>query len=124
MFIDILFDQPIMLSMVKFWNYKRTPSRGAAHVSISLDGAIVYDGLLRKATPDASQPEQQCQSVVFTNDPRLLSGEMANVHNVQESEFGNRVQLFDHTQKIDRHVGVVKRVGAQEVDRPWTAIVE
>ena len=36
------FDKPIMLSCINFWNYSKTPSRGAREIEIYLDDSIIY----------------------------------------------------------------------------------
>lgn len=36
------FEAPIMLSMLRFWNYERTPQRGAREIEIHLDDMLIF----------------------------------------------------------------------------------
>lgn len=110
-----------MLSLLKFWNYRRTPNRGAAHVTISLDDAIVYDGLLARAPPLTPASGDFCQSIVFNNDPKVLDAEGPNVRVVDESEFGSEVRLFDRSVRMEWRGGGEKETSEQ--GRPATAVV-
>lgn len=73
------FDEPIMLSMVRLWNYARTPERGAKDIKLLLDGALVFAGALRMARRipprggrEVNEPDEEAESepqaVLFTDD--------------------------------------------------------
>lgn len=47
--VFIVFDEPIVISLIKFWNYSKTPERGVKDLDIYLDDQLVYSGSLRKA---------------------------------------------------------------------------
>lgn len=40
--IIITFDKPIIISCINFWNYTKTPSRGAREVEIHCDDSIIF----------------------------------------------------------------------------------
>ena len=44
-----MFDEPVALSMVRLWNYSKTPTRGVNEFEIELDGNRVFRGFARKA---------------------------------------------------------------------------
>ena len=77
-----VFDEPVTLSMIKFWNYARTPSRGAAETYIWVDGSLVYSGYLRSAPPSPSDPSSAVcfgQSVLLHATAALLDAERRHV---------------------------------------------
>lgn len=56
--IYLSFDKPINIGAISFWNYSKTPERGAYEISIHLDDRVIYkviqlifkfEGFLRKA---------------------------------------------------------------------------
>jgi hypothetical protein len=40
--IIITFDKPVIISCINFWNYTKTPSRGAREIEIHVDDLIIY----------------------------------------------------------------------------------
>jgi protein JBTS26 len=40
--VFVLFDGPVALSMIRLWNYRKTPARGAREISVYLDGRLLY----------------------------------------------------------------------------------
>ena len=40
--IFISFDKPIIISCMNFWNYSKTPKRGAKEIEIHLDEILLY----------------------------------------------------------------------------------
>lgn len=47
--IYFIFDRPVSLSYIHFWNYSKKPERGVKEIHISCDDNIIYKGCLRKA---------------------------------------------------------------------------
>ena len=65
--IFIILQNPVTISMIKFWNYSRTPQRGAAEIRITVDGQVAYQGYLRRAPAEG---EANCRD--FSQVPRCM----------------------------------------------------
>ncbi len=85
----VLFDKPISLSLIRFYNYAKTPSRGVRSFGISLDGNDIYMGTLKSADSEkcvpnigsaSAPPSRLGQSVIFSSsDQRLIKSEKERV---------------------------------------------
>lgn len=66
----------------QIWNYSKTPGRGVRELQLSIDDVLVYKGHLRKAP--ASEPQSKdkdfSQSILFTNDRRIVQRERHRVY--------------------------------------------
>jgi hypothetical protein len=58
-------------SLVKVWNYRKTPERGAAEVHMLLDDLMIFSGCLRRSAGGPHDEADEAQSVLFTNDPKV-----------------------------------------------------
>jgi len=79
----IVFEEPVTLSLVKIWNYSKTPGRGVREMQLSIDDVLVYKGHVRKAPPrpsDEGSAVDFSQSLVFTNDRRVVQRERHRVY--------------------------------------------
>jgi hypothetical protein len=96
--IFVTFDQPIMLSMLKIWNYSRTPTRGAKEIKVLLDDSMIFQGLARPAPHDTHTEEDVdfAQAVLFTNDASTLAVEAPNVY---DHCYESNLLLFDENQQ-------------------------
>ena len=84
--LALLFDAPVCVSLIRFFNYSKTPARGAAAVEVWLDGVAVFCGDLAPAEPAAAigagagagaSAPRPCSSVAFTRDADLVGGDVA-----------------------------------------------
>lgn len=80
--IFICFDKPIIISYIKIWNYKKNNNRGAKDIEIWLDNSLIYKGWLK----DRIITGDKGQTILFTNDEKILSTEKCNVYPPNENE--------------------------------------
>ncbi|GMH44713.1 hypothetical protein BSKO_12665 [Bryopsis sp. KO-2023] len=113
--ITILFDTPIMLSLIKIWNYVRTPERGASRVDIFLDDALVYAGGVKKASTNPTS--DFAQAVIFTNDEATVESERHSIY-----DGGER----DAVQMVNVDPGSAVKTNRQQFseERPATALIQ
>ncbi|KAJ8561532.1 hypothetical protein ON010_g8149 [Phytophthora cinnamomi] len=98
--VYIGFDTPVVLSLIKFWNYSKTPERGVKDVDIYLDDMHLFSGTLRK-TPVA--------------DANGSSSRFGKVHKVTE-QFGQPVLFSSSQAQVDSEKRSVYYCGVEEQD--------
>ena len=91
--IYVVFEKPVTLSMIKIWNYARTPARGASETYVWVDGALVYAGYLRPAPPsptstpaDSAAAPDFGQTIMLHATPAMMTAERHNVYSVREEQ--------------------------------------
>ena len=89
--IYIFFDSPVSISLVKIWNYSKTPSRGVKEFELLVDDVLVYRGNMKKAPKQSvkrHEPVDFANSVLFTNDKNVISRERKHILSGAEDEGG------------------------------------
>mmetsp|Transcript_5578 Transcript_5578/g.8503 ORF Transcript_5578/g.8503 Transcript_5578/m.8503 type:complete len:1138 (+) Transcript_5578:100-3513(+) len=74
--VCIDFDEVSVLSMIRIWNYNKNrihSYRGARYVEISLDGAIIFKGEIKRAPGAVLDPEACSECILFTTNNTILS---------------------------------------------------
>ncbi|ETV65305.1 hypothetical protein, variant [Aphanomyces astaci] len=82
-----MFDTPVTVSMIKIYNYSKTPDRGAREIEIYVDDLKVYMGSLRQAPPSpgvtrlgkVQQGVEFGQPILFTLNPAQVEHEKRKV---------------------------------------------
>ncbi|CAM9319227.1 unnamed protein product [Lampetra fluviatilis] len=137
--VYIIFDHPTSVSMVKLWNYSKTPSRGVKEFGVLVDDLLVYNGTLEqisgvsrrgspyRGSPRPSRSPVPCHTVLFTDEPSLVTRERRAVPEPQalnemhmiyaEEDDDDDIQLFDSGRVLRQRVKPV-----DQALRPMTCI--
>jgi hypothetical protein len=65
----VVFDEPVALSVVKLWNYAKSPRRGVKELSLFLDSMIIFSGQIGPAAQAGQRQVPHC--VLFCPDADL-----------------------------------------------------
>ena len=78
--VYVVFDRPQTVSMVKLWNYAKTPSRGVREFGLLVDGLVVYNSVLGRV-PEARGRQQAVpyHTVLFTSNKEIARRERHSV---------------------------------------------
>lgn len=126
--LELVFDVPAELAAIRFWNYSRTPSRGAQEIEVYVDDLLIYQGVLRMAAAGGSVGLQSGalklsdhgESVLFTADAPLVEREGPLIYLPTEDEL---ITFFDERQQVDRLGGSRGFQEVEERERPRTALL-
>eukprot|EP00743_Colponemidia_sp_Colp-15_P010352 GILK01011394.1.p1 GENE.GILK01011394.1~~GILK01011394.1.p1 ORF type:complete len:1186 (-),score=244.93 GILK01011394.1:158-3268(-) len=123
--VSVYFDEPVFISMIKIWNYSKTPERGVRELEIFVDDLLIYRGYLRKA-PGQESNQDFGQSILFSNEGSLVSREVKNVYceagKLQDVLLINNNQVM-RASESERGSSVSTRYNVKEEDRPKTSVV-
>ena len=74
--IYLLFQYPVALSAVRFYNYSKAPARGVRHFSMHCDHKLVFMGSLLSADKEKMMGGQRRgQAVIFSAHPRVVKAD-------------------------------------------------
>ncbi|XP_022916333.2 protein KATNIP homolog [Onthophagus taurus] len=86
--VYIVFDKPMKISLIKLWNYSKTPKRGVKEFAVLIDDLLVYNGILDEYS---ALQTKNYRSIVFTSCEDVLNTEKLTL--LKESGSGQTLLL-------------------------------
>ncbi|KAJ8319370.1 hypothetical protein KUTeg_004461 [Tegillarca granosa] len=113
--VYLIFDQPTTISMIKLWNYSKTPQRGVKDFALLVDDLLVYNGTLHAVTqgargilPTCDGP-QQYHTILFSDNKEILKKEK---HTIVSNQTGEQDVQMTNDKKIMTHYNDPKKAQA------------
>ncbi|XP_075231809.1 katanin-interacting protein-like [Lycorma delicatula] len=119
--VYVTFDSEVTVSMIKLWNYGKTPSRGVKEFGILVDDLLVYNGVLDTVGIGLGRNNKHVpyRTVLFSNDRELARRERGT--QVACSHFGHELDLITSLDN-SRTTSGGSLISADQSQRPLTSL--